>query len=486
MSPQRYPTMDREAFFASLPPPFGGGDLAPTIAQAVAASARKVVVLDDDPTGTQTVHNVAVLASWSVAELVQALSEPAPAFYILTNSRSLPRTEAVALTQEIARNLAAASRAASQDFVVVSRSDSTLRGHYPAEVDALATTLEAELGHRYDGVLIAPFFLEGGRFTVGDVHWVLQGDRLLPAADTEFARDPTFGYCQSNLRCWIAERTAGRIPAEAVLSIPLTTLRRDGPPAVECLLRTAHDRTPVIVNAVAYGDLEVLVAGLLAAEQAGQRFLYRTAASFVRVRSAIQARGLLTPADLFGPAAQRAPGLVVVGSHVQRSTAQLQELLTLPGLQLLELNVPRILDGEQREQAIGALAERATAALASGADVILATSRDVVGGRSPEENLAIAQAVSAALCAVVRRVALHTRPGFVVAKGGITSSDVATRALGIRRAWVLGQIQPGVPVWQAGPESLLPGVPYVVFPGNVGTPDTLRDIVKSCRSADGA
>lgn len=481
MASRPYPTRSRDAFFASLPPPWAAGDLASQLACAVRASQRKIVVLDDDPTGTQTVHGVYVLATWTPADLAQALSEPEPAFYILTNSRSLPQAEAIALNQEIGHSLAAAARATGRQFVVVSRSDSTLRGHYPAEVDALAATLEAELGIEYDGILIVPFFLEGGRFTVDDVHWVLQGDRLIPAGETEFARDPTFGYRESDLRRWVLEKTGGRIPAASVISIPLSVLRGGGPAAVERILRSARGRAPIVANAAAYADLEVLVAALLAAEQDGRRFLYRTAASFVRVRGAISARGLLTPADLFPFAPRRAPGLVLVGSHVQRSTEQLRALLELPGTTAIEISVPEVLDGARRQAALAATAEAAAAGLAGGRDVVIATSREVIAGDASGDKLAVGQVVSAAVCEVTRQVVARVQPGFIVAKGGITSSDIATQALGMRRALVLGQIQPGVPVWQAGPESLLPGTPYVVFPGNVGAPDTLRQIVADCR-----
>ncbi len=472
------PVHPAKAFLASLPPPWEDPGLAPAIAGAVRDSGRRVVVLDDDPTGTQTVHGVPVLATWAVADLAAALVGPGSAFYVLTNSRSLVEAEAVRLNREIACNLAAAARVTRREFVVVSRSDSTLRGHYPAEVDALAATLEAELGIRYDGVLIAPFLLEGGRFTVDDVHWVQQGDRLIPAAETEFARDPTFGYRHSNLREWVEERTQGRIRASSVLSLPLGALRGEGPAAAERLLRSAHGGLPVVANAAAYSDLEVIVAGLLAAERAGKRFLYRTAASFVRVRGAIAARGLLTPAELFGATGARRAGLVLVGSHVDRTTVQLRSLMELPGLQAFELNVPEALD--ERRKAEGLAAEVA-AALDAGLDAVVATSREVIPGRTAEERLAIGRRISASLCEVARQVVKRAAPGFVVAKGGITSSDVATGALGMRRALVLGQIQPGVPVWRLGPESLLPGAPYVVFPGNVGEPDTLRTIVESLR-----
>ena len=70
------------------------------------------------------------------------------------------------------------------------------------------------------------------------------------------------------------------------------------------------------------------------------------------------------------------------------------------------------------------------------------------------------------------------KPGFVLAKGGITSADVGVKGLGIRKALVLGQIEPGIPVWKALAESKFPNIPYIIFPGNVGEDETLKNAVK--------
>ena len=85
----------------------------------------------------------------------------------------------------------------------------------------------------------------------------------------------------------------------------------------------------------------------------------------------------------------------------------------------------------------------------------------------------------AQLIEIVR--SLDVQPRYLVAKGGITSSDVATHGLGIKRAMVPGQILPGVPVWRSGTESRYPGMPYIVFPGNVGGPEALVEIVTAFR-----
>jgi uncharacterized protein YgbK (DUF1537 family) len=74
------------------------------------------------------------------------------------------------------------------------------------------------------------------------------------------------------------------------------------------------------------------------------------------------------------------------------------------------------------------------------------------------------------------------RPGFIIAKGGITASDVGTKALRVRRATVMGQIKPGVPVWMTDSGSKFPHMPYVIFPGNVGETATLREAVENLMS----
>ena len=261
-------------------PPEWPEDLLPKIQYQIKATGRKIVVLDDDPTGTQTVHNIPVLTEWPVELLKVELKNDSPAFYLLTNSRALPPAEAQALNARIGRNLVQAAQQASRDFVVVSRSDSTLRGHFPGEVESLAEAL----GQSFDGwiTLVVPYFLEGGRYTINDIHYVAEGEWLTPAGQTEFARDKAFGYKSSNLREWVAEKMDGRVPAQAVASISIDDIRSGGPEQVTKKLIDLPKRSICVVNAVTYRDLEVFVHGLLAAEAQGRRFLYRTAASFVR------------------------------------------------------------------------------------------------------------------------------------------------------------------------------------------------------------
>lgn len=471
----------QEELFGRLPGEWAE-DLLPAIQARVRAEGRKVVVLDDDPTGTQTVHGVPVLTEWPVERLVEEWNGPAPAVYLLTNSRSLSPREAEALNRDVGEALRQARARSGIDFAVVSRSDSTLRGHFPGEVAALARGLEP--AGNFDAWLVAPCFPEGGRYTVNDVHYVAEGEWLIPAGQTEFARDKSFSYRSSNLREWAAEKTGGTVRAEEVAAISLEDLRVGGPEAVTEKLLGLSANALCVVNAASYRDLEVLVLGLLEAEARGRRYLCRTAASFVRVRAGIAPRALLTREDLGLP--QDGAGLVVAGSYVPRTSVQLEALFAQAKIHAVEVRARRLLDEAGRDGEIARALAAVNRHLAAGEDVAVYTSRELVTadgqdgpgtpGTSAEANLAIGRVISDGLVELVR--GLETRPRYLLAKGGITSSDVATRGLGIRRALVLGQILPGVPAWQSGPESRYPGLAYIVFPGNVGGADALAKVVQ--------
>ncbi len=465
MTPQR---INKEDMLAKLPNEWPE-DLRSRIRAKVRTSQRKVVVLDDDPTGTQTVHSVPVLTDWSVETLKAQLSNDWPAFYILTNSRSFTLDVAQSINTEIGRNLNAAARQADCPFVVVSRSDSTLRGHFPGEVAALARALQTD----FDGWIITPFFPEGGRYTIDGVHYVDEGGWLVPAAETEFARDPAFGYRSSNLCQWVAEKTGGRVAADDVSLVAIKDLREGGPARVSDILAPLQRGNICVVDAVSYRDLEVFILGLLNAERQGKKFLYRTAASFVQVRSGLTPRPLLGVSDLNLPDA--GGGLIVVGSYVPRTSEQLETLLTQPNILPIEVRVEALISDNRRMDEIERAALIADQALMEGTDVVIHTSRPLVTGKDTGSSLHIGQRVSKGLVNILHKIS--ATPRYILSKGGITSSDVATEALRVKQAMVCGQILPGVPVWKLGNESRFPGMVYIVFPGNVGDAGSLADII---------
>ena len=464
-------TRDRAAVLDKLPPPWPE-EVISGIREHNTRANHSLVVLDDDPTGTQTVYDVPVLTTGSTEALREEFARATPLFYILTNSRALPADQARALNQELATNLLHASRATGRAFSVYSRSDSTLRGHFPLETDTLAEVLGG-----YDRLILCPYFAAGGRLTIDDIHYVAEGDQLIPAAQTPFAQDAAFGFKNSQLRAWVEEKSGGKIPAASVASLSLERIRGEGPDGVAEYLQSLPKGAVCILNAVIPEDVEVAAAGILQAEASGIRFLYRGAAQLVAALGGIRSNQLLPPEKIRRQSTQG--GLTVVGSYVAKTATQLETLqstLDLPGF---TLDVPALLEAQDPNALISALMREVNRELNAGRDCILATSRQLIRAETPEQSLAIGQKVSDAMVACVRQLA--EPPAYLIAKGGITSSDIATKALGIERAMVQGQLLPGVPVWRTGTESRYPGISYVIFPGNVGDANALAEAVLSLR-----
>jgi uncharacterized protein YgbK (DUF1537 family) len=475
----------QEELLAPYPPPRRVPGALERIRAHIAERGERLAVLDDDPTGTQRVHDVAVITSWEEDDLAWALEQPDPTFYVLTNSRSHPPEVAARMNEEIASRLARAAGRIGAPFVVTSRSDSIMRGHFPLETDVLSETLAAA-GRPIDGVVICPAFVEAGRLTVDDVQWVHDGDRLVPMGQTPFAQDHTFGYRHSNLTLWVEEKTGGRVPADEVISIGLDLLRaEDGVEQVAARLAEARGGRPVVVNAADVADLEVFVLGLIDAESAGTSFVYRVGPSFPRVRGGIEAVPPVTPERLYPEGRPSGHGIVLLGSYVPMSSRQLEAALKLPGVHPVELSVPRLIDPGARQEELDRAVEEVNRRLED-AEVVVYTSRELVTSAPGSTALEIGSAVSDALVEVVRRLDPGRPPAFVVGKGGITSSDIATRGLRARRAQVAGQMLPGIiPVWNLGEGSAFPGIPYIVFPGNVGGPDSLAEVIEILRGRQG-
>ena len=449
--------MTHQDLLANLPP-IPTDDLLPSIREALESSERTIVVLDDDPTGTQTVFDVPVLTRLDADSIRDAIDEAPPVLFLLTNSRALTAKE----TTELHQNLGKILKEFSDDIIVISRSDSTLRGHFPLETNILRDAL----GIPEAPTLFIPFFEAGGRLTVDNTHYVVEGNTATPAHLTPFANDNTFPFSHSHLPDYIAEKTGAPVDVQ---SISLEDLRSGN--VVE-KLASLPDSSTCIVNATCLRDLDSLS---LALHQNKRRFIIRSAASFVQSLGGITSRPPLDPWQMQDLAPNPNGGLIIVGSHVPKTTTQLNHLLeNFPNITAIELNVPDLLNSTFDAQ--GTALDIQTA-LSSGKTVVLFTSRDHI---DDEDNLVLPRTVSQALVALVRSIKI--RPKFLIAKGGITSSDIATDALGVKQAMVLGQILLGVPVWTIGNETRHPGLAYIIFPGNVGGDDALTQAYQKLTS----
>ncbi len=460
----RYPAYDTAAVDASF-------------AQALKANHQKIVVLDDDPTGIQTVHNISVYTDWAEETIEQGFTEQTRMFFVLTNSRSFTEEQTQKAHREIARAVMRAAQKSGKPALIISRGDSTLRGHYPLETEVLRRTLEEEGHPPFDGEIILPFFPEGGRYTADNIHYVNLNGCLTLAGETEFAQDKTFGYRSSNLCDWVEEKTAGRYKHSEVTCISLDELRRCDYASIENKLAAVSHFGKVVVNALDYNDITVFATALLRVIAQGKYFLFRTAAAFVKVIGGIKRRPLLTRNELIAHDNHHG-GLIIAGSFTNKTTEQLKLLTELQAVEQVIFDQHLVLNDAAfaaEQKRVKGLCERL---IEQGKTVVVMTRRERIdlNTGNPEDELNIAVKISGALTGIVQN--LSVEPQFLVAKGGITSSDIGVKGLGVKRALVLGQILPGIPVWQTGGESRFPGMPYIIFPGNVGDPSDLRRVVE--------
>ncbi|OJY57413.1 four-carbon acid sugar kinase family protein [Thiobacillus sp. 0-1251] len=422
----------------------------------------KIVVLDDDPTGSQTVHSCLLLTRWDVSTLKTALADAAPLFFILTNTRGMDAERAATVTREVCENL----RLALADFpgpvLFVSRSDSTLRGHYPVETDVM----NAVLGP-FDATLLTPAFFEGGRITRDSTHYLMVDGKPVPTHETEFARDSVFGYRTAYLPDYVAEKTNGRVASDSVRRLTLADLRTG---QADTWLAALNDNQVGVIDGETTDDYRLFADAALKAAAGGKRWLFRSAASLLTALAKLPPQPVA--AEAFSTLVRdRQPGAVVVGSHVAKTTAQLTALLKERGVVGLPLDVARLPDA--RAAVVDELTAGIAHAHARGLTPVVFTSRSERQFANIVERLAFGESVSGTLMDVVKR--LPDTLGFLISKGGITSNDVLSTGLALTASRVLGQILPGVTVVQTPPDHRLPQLPVVIFPGNVGGDGALAE-----------
>lgn len=418
----------------------------------------KIVVIDDDPTGCQTVYDIPLLLSWDDYLLKDTIDKE-DAFYILTNSRAYSERKAKSLNKEIAQKLS--KYIDKGKLRIISRSDSTLRGHFFSEVKTLMDTLGP-----FDGVIVCPYFKEGKRFTVFDTHYILKNDELIEVNKTEFSLDPVFGYKNSHLPSWIEEKSKGFWKKEDVISISIEYVRLGGPEKIKEILMRAKNGKPIVVNSLCDEDLEVFIIGLIEAEKEGKKFLYRTAASFVKIRLGLEEKDLVIPEE-------RGKGLIIVGSYVELTTRQLMKLLENSSVNKIEVKINEIINNPKFY--LKCLTSQIDNFLKKGESIVLYTEREYYSDKKINPLL-LGQKISNFLSYLVKN--LKEKPEFIIAKGGITSHILAQKGLNVKKAKVLGQISLGIPIWELGEESKYPKLLYIVFPGNVGDENTLLEIYR--------
>lgn len=455
---------------------YGRREEAPLLRRKIREELRRkrirMVVIDDDPTGIQTVHGCLLLTEITAARVAEALDDACPFFYLLVNSRAMTEVEARRVVAHAVEVTLEANRERGYNLLFVSRSDSTLRGHFPAESDTMGEVLRRAGFEPLMPTLFVPAFFEAGRMTIDGWHYMQQGEELVPTSETEFARDNVFAYANSYLPDYIVEKGRGTIRKEDVVHLTLETMRTTD---LAAQLRDNRAKCFISADAFDYRDLARLAMAVLAQFEQGRKHqcaVVRSSSSLPRALSGIEEQPYVKAEKC------DARGVVIVGSHVKKSTEQLEALLTLEGTCGVEMDVARILADDAA--LLPELMARAEELYNKGIVPVLYTSRREVRIDDVAVRQALGEKISRFLVEAVR--ALPFRPDFLISKGGITSHDILTHSLEVKTARVAGQAAAGIPTLKTTSESPFPELLYVIFPGNVGSVESLREVVERIRN----
>ena len=428
----------------------------------------KIIVLDDDPTGSQTVHSCLLLTRWDVDTLKKGLQDAAPLFFVLTNTRGMSATDAEDLTRTVCLNLREAIQQLALNGVhinplMVSRSDSTLRGHYPVETDVIAEVLGP-----FDAHFMVPAFFEGGRKTIDSIHYLMVDGKAVPVHETEFAQDSVFAYSHSYLPDYVEQKTQGRIQSSQVERFTLQQVRGDS------LLRllALKDNVCCAIDAEVQDDLNHFCRQLMQAADQGKRFLFRSAASLLTALAQLPPQPV-SAEKMREYVRDNKAGAIIVGSHVKKTTQQLNYLLQQNGVKGIEINVEKILSHQtELLEEITSLSQQYHA---ENITPVIYTSRTELKFDNQQTRLAFGEQVSQFLMDIVKN--LPNTTGYLISKGGITSNDVLSNGLKLRTSIVVGQILAGCSVVLC-PENhpRFPRMPVVIFPGNVGDDHALATV----------
>ena len=392
----------------------------------------KMVVLDDDPTGIQTVHGCLLITRWDEESVRLGFEDAEPFFYILTNTRAMTREDAAEVTREAMEMVVKVNQDYGYQLIIVSRSDSCLRGHFPLETDVMRQCLVEHGYSVYEKTPFCPAFIEAGRVTIDGIHYMRDGKQLIPVSQTEFARDNVFAYHTSILTEYIKEKGANPDDYEIVDA-----------ESYDELYRFARHLTSDIIPQTS-------------------SIVIRPSSSLPKAISGISDIPLLDRSIL----KQEGVGCFIVGSHVKKTTLQLEQLLQAEGTCAIEVDVQRILDDSAL--LMSETLDTIRQVVEMGLTPVIYTSRQEIRLDDADQRQHLGQQVSDFLVDIVYR--LPFTPSYLVGKGGITSHDILTKGLGIRSARVLGQVIPSVPCVMAS------HFPYIIFPGNVGNEDSLREV----------
>ena len=434
----------------------------------------KIIVIDDDPTGSQSVHDCLLLLNWNYETLLKGLLSNSSLLFVLANTRSLSEKEVKKRLEEICNTLYKVSieNNIKDTLLLVSRGDSTLRGHNFLEPDLINKYLGP-----FDATFHIPAFLEGNRTTLNGKHFV----NGIPAHKTTFAKDIIFGYETNDLKRLLYKKSRSKIKLKNIEN--LNCIEEQSSNELKKYMENLKNNTHVIVDIDKYSQLEKF-SEIIRELIKNKKFLFRTAASFLKAisntknskksnfyYSQLRARNKLN---------QFLPGLIIIGSYTDVSTKQFNKLLDFDCFHAIEIDVAKFykihVSKDKETQFLklkNLILENIKKTLENSYIPVIYTSRKE---KILENNLDQMDFYNALSFFVAELVAdLKYEIGYIISKGGITSNTILNSSFNVDYVYLEGQICRGISLVKV---KLINNnyLPVITFPGNLGDDDSLKDV----------
>ena len=436
----------------------------------------KIIVIDDDPTGSQTVNNCLLLLKWDYSTLVKGFKSKSNLFFILANTRSLSENDAKLRLEDICNVLKKiiSTESYKEEFIIVSRGDSTLRGHNFLEPNVINDCLGP-----FDATFHIPAFIEGKRLTIDGVHFV--GN--IPVSQTIFAQDKIFGFQTSNIKDLLLQKSKFQINSNDIQNLKLSELEileNNDKNIVFKKLRDLKKNAHVIVDAENYSQLKKFSIAVTKLSKQ-KKFLFRTAASFISsisdAKDNPQEPCSLSPIRRKNSEKKFLPGFLVIGSYGELTTLQLKEFLKISDCIPIELDVFeffRISKLKNNQDHLFLYKNKFLAKVRSILErentPLLFTTRKEFSLDNNVEQLNFYNSLARFISELVAD--LKDEIGYLVSKGGITSNVILSNGFKANYVYLQGQIMTGVSVVTFKLEND-ENLPIVTFPGNIGNQDSL-------------
>ena len=433
----------------------------------------KIIVIDDDPTGSQTVHDCLLLLRWDVDTLKKGFQSSSNLFFILANTRALSENQAEERLKEIAdalNDVISTQGYNKDELIFISRGDSTLRGHNFLE----PYTLSKLLGP-FHATFHIPAFIEGKRITKNGNHFV--GD--LPAHKTIYAQDKNFGFQTNNVGQLLCQKSKNKLEFKKIKNIfhsELAISDVNESNKVSEMVANLTGNTHVVVDALNYSQLKVF-SKIIMKYHTQKSFLFRSAASFVSTISNIHKNRKKT--SYYSTLCRKNRdnkymiGLIVIGSYVELTNRQLKKISERDAINLIELDVSefhQIHKLEDRHIQIDLFKTKLIKEIRNSIDKcftpILHTSRKYLISGNKSEQRQFSNSLAYFMAQLVAEIKFEI--GYLISKGGITTNLILSEGLNADVVYLEGQILPGISLVTHKIPELDIKIPVVTFPGNIG------------------